>query len=265
MPSRWAATSSTSTDRLSGDVGDHLLGGAGDDRLYGGPGDERLAGGNRAARQALRRLRRRYPPGGPGADDIRGGPGNDVFVFAGRSRAGGGECRPRYGRERRVDHPPGQYRGSPPSRHRARSLAAAAVPRNTIVGKARRQRTLRRAAERTSSMDGVATTELTGGAGQGRVRLCHAPSATQCRPDRRLLARQRLIAQQGGLPRPCWGGLPAGAFFAGAAAHDADDRIVYDPRPATSSSTWTATGRRRRPVRAFGCRAALSSGDFLVG
>ncbi len=43
------------------------------------------------------------------------------------------------------------------------------------------------------------------------------------------------------------GTLAAAAFFAGTAAHDADDRIVYDAGTGRLVTTPTATASARRP------------------
>ena len=62
------------------------------------------------------------------------------------------------------------------------------------------------------------------------------------------------------------GGLPVGAFVAAAVAHDADDRIVYNP--STGNLFFDPDGSGPAGAIRFAHLApglALSSGDFLVG
>ena len=103
---------------------------------------------------------------------------------------------------------------------------------------------------------------------QRRLRLRHTARRNQeRRPDRRLLARQRPHAAQAGcVPRPCRGRAPGRGLLRGAAAHDGDDRIVYNS--ATGNLFFDPDGNGPAAAVRFAHLAAglaLSSGDFLVG
>lgn len=65
----------------AGDLGDKLMGRAGDDKLYGGPGDDVLKGGKGSDR-LFGGFGDDLLDGGRGRDRLKGGEGDDIFRFA---------------------------------------------------------------------------------------------------------------------------------------------------------------------------------------
>jgi hypothetical protein len=96
---------------------------------------------------------------------------------------------------------------------------------------------------------------------------CGAQRGEKRRPDRRLQGGRRpvqldhdIFSAAGAL-----GTLSANAFFAGAAAHDADDRIIYDS--ATGNLYYDADGNGAAAQVLFadlGTGLALTNADFSI-
>jgi len=105
--------------------------------------------------------------------------------------------------------------------------------RNTLIGKRARQRSFRRRRQRRHQR-AARRRRVDRWRGAGWIPFRHRLRPRQHRPDRRLCTGRRYesISDHAifvGLAR---GHLAPGAFFVGTAAHDGDDRIIYNPATA---------------------------------
>lgn len=235
-------------DKLYGDPGnDFLSGGLGNDLLVGGPGNDTLDGGR-------------------GADTMRGGRGNDLYV---------------------VDSPGDQViEGRNAGHDTVWSTISYVLPANVenlrLLGRAPINGTGNGEANvlignsAANHLDGgggndvldggLGADVLTGGPGRDVFRFDTAlrhgniDSITDFTPGADSIHLAAAIFH--GLAK---GVLPAGAFFVGTAAHDANDRIVYDP--STGALIFDANGSHPGGAAQFATltnHAGLTSADFLV-
>ncbi len=259
---------------FAGDLGDDLHGGAGNDRIYGGPGADSLHGdanddllsGGYGDDLLLGGPGSDTLDGGPGVDTLRGGPGNDIYVVTSTA-----------------DH---VQEAAGNGRDRALSEVSTVLPANIevlrLLGTNLIDGTGNAAANtlignlRANHLSGAGGNDLlygqrgadvlSGGGGQDGFIFNTVLAATNI--DRIVdfaPADDTIYLANAVFHGLALGHLAPGAFFVGAAAHDANDRVIYNP--STGWIIFDPNGNSPGGGTHFATvvnHAALGIGDFLV-